>query len=116
MRSGYVRLFWSENRPTSVTAIAISPEGKRKFIHIGFESTACVFEPDVSELQKARVVSLGSLLTPPLLDPKVAEKVIAAAKKAGALVCADVVYDDHGSASFFRLWRMPERDRLLFPK
>ena len=25
---------------------------------------------------------------------------IAAAKKAGALVCADVVYDDHGSASF----------------
>lgn len=95
--SGFLR---SGERPTSVTMIPISPEGTRKFVHIKFDSTACVFQPDVSYFQGARVVSLGSLMTPPLLDPAVAKNVIFAARKAGAVICADVIYDGYGDVSF----------------
>ncbi len=48
------------------------------------------FMPDLSAISDAKIVTLGSLFIPPLLNVEKALSIVKAAKSSGAVICADV--------------------------
>ena len=74
--------------PTPVNIIVIAPDGQRNFINMGRFSYSD-YEPDLSLVEKARIVSMGSMMAPPLHRPELAAKIAQKAKESGAIVCAD---------------------------
>lgn len=78
----------AEMDATPMNVVVIQPDGQRNFINTGLLSYGD-YDPDPALLSRARVVSLGSLMVPPLHRPERAERIARQAKEAGALVCAD---------------------------
>ena len=73
---------------TPMNIVIVAPDGQRNFINTGRFSFAN-YEPDLSLVEKARIVSMGSMMVPPLHHPELAAAIAKKAKESGAIVCAD---------------------------
>ena len=81
---------------TAMNIVVIAPDGQRNFINTGRFDYAD-YEPDLSLVEKAKIVSLGSMMAPPLNRPQLVARITQKAKESGALVCADCCRLDGGS-------------------
>ena len=78
----------AEMDTTPMNVIVIEPDGQRNFINTGLLAYGD-YDPDPALLARARVVSLGSMMVPPLHRPDRVARIVRQAKEAGAIVCAD---------------------------
>lgn len=90
------RMARTADLPTSITVVLIAEDGKRCFIGSGkgTNSSLCLEDFDLSALQGARILSLGSLYGSISLDGAVAASVLKAAKQNGCVTVVDMMHGD----------------------
>lgn len=76
--------------PSALNVILVRPDGERNFINAG--APADGWEPDLTRLADARIVSLASFGLPPFTDSRACLWAAREAKSQGKIVCADMVH------------------------
>lgn len=76
---------------SAINVVVIAGNGQRNFINSGLPDCTR-FEPDLTQIQNVKVVSLASLGMPPFTEAESIEKIVRKAKEEGAVVCADVIF------------------------
>ncbi len=84
---------YTEGSRSLMNVIVVHPDGQRNFINTGVMPPAAQFSPNLDAVRSAKIVSLASIMTPPLNTPENVRAVLTAAKEGGATVCADIIYN-----------------------
>lgn len=80
---------------SAVNVVVIAENGQRNFINSGLPDSV-QFTPDIDQIRDVGIVSIGSIGVPPFTEADSVERVVKKAKREGAVVCADVIYNPMG--------------------
>ena len=83
---------------TSIAIPVVYQDAERGILTPGL-SDSLNFHMDPEKVKGAKVVSLGSLYFPPLIDEKNTLEIVKAAKESGSIVCADMMWVDDGTCT-----------------
>ena len=83
-------IIWHTGKKTPINVLLVQPDKEKYFIEEPDLESMC-FIPEDSVFCNADIVSMASLFSAPFDSKEVIHRTICAAKKQGAIVCADVI-------------------------